>query len=278
MQTALAPRSALFALREIVQPKLHGFLVAAVIAAAAQFLSDHYGAPAMLMALLLGIAFHFLAEDGPCKPGIEFTARSVLRFGGHLFKVGDRIELYGIRGEVIDHGLFSTTIMELSPREQGSMGTARTVMLPNSMLLAGPVRVEPQPRHFAPHRFTLTMEAPVPASETARLVTETAERVLSADRELAARFHQFVARKAGTEIAGPQTSVTVGTSEIGKLQFHVMIYCLVKDAPALQQEITLALFDAMEKRSGKMRDGEAKAWSEIARQLKEGAATKREAA
>ena len=80
MQTALAPRSALFALREIVQPKLHGFLVAAVIAAAAQFLSDHYGAPAMLMALLLGIAFHFLAEDGPCKPGIEFTARSVLRF------------------------------------------------------------------------------------------------------------------------------------------------------------------------------------------------------
>lgn len=212
------------------------------------------------------------------KELILCVSGSVLRFGGHLFKVGDRIELYGIRGEVIDHGLFSTTIMELSPREQGSMGTARTVMLPNSMLLAGPVRVEPQPRHFAPHRFTLTMEAPVPASETARLVTETAERVLSADRELAARFHQFVARKAGTEIAGPQTSVTVGTSEIGKLQFHVMIYCLVKDAPALQQEITLALFDAMEKRSGKMRDGEAKAWSEIARQLKEGAATKREAA
>jgi len=38
-----------------------GILVATVLAITAQFLSEHYGAPAMLMALLLGIAFHFLA-------------------------------------------------------------------------------------------------------------------------------------------------------------------------------------------------------------------------
>lgn len=93
MQTALAPRSAFSALRDRVQPKVQGFLVAAVIAAAAQFLSDHYGAPAMLMALLLGIAFHFLAEEGPCKPGIEFTARAVLRFGVALLGVRISAEL-----------------------------------------------------------------------------------------------------------------------------------------------------------------------------------------
>ena len=100
--------------------------------------------------LLFSLAAVMVALVVATKELIMCIAGSVLRFGGHLFKVGDRIELYGIRGEVIDHGLFSTTIMELSPREQGSMGTARTVMLPNSMLLAGPVRVEPQPRHFAP--------------------------------------------------------------------------------------------------------------------------------
>ena len=52
-----------------------GFLVSFVIAVAAQFLSDHYGAPAMLMALLLGLAFHFLAEEGRCVEGINATAR-----------------------------------------------------------------------------------------------------------------------------------------------------------------------------------------------------------
>lgn len=68
-----------------------GLLFAVVVAVAAEFLSEHYGAPAMLMALLLGIAFHFLAEDGPCKPGIEFASRTVLRIGVAL--MGARISV-----------------------------------------------------------------------------------------------------------------------------------------------------------------------------------------
>ena len=59
-----------------------GVLACAVVAAAATFLSQHYGAPVMLFALLLGTAMNFLADDdGPCKPGIEFAARTVLRLG-----------------------------------------------------------------------------------------------------------------------------------------------------------------------------------------------------
>ena len=59
-----------------------GVLACAVVAAAATFLSEHYGAPVMLFALLLGMAMNFLSGDGnPCKPGIEFSARTVLRLG-----------------------------------------------------------------------------------------------------------------------------------------------------------------------------------------------------
>jgi uncharacterized integral membrane protein (TIGR00698 family) len=58
-----------------------GVLACAVVAAAATFLSQHYRAPVMLFALMLGMAMNFLSGDGPCKPGIEFTARQVLRWG-----------------------------------------------------------------------------------------------------------------------------------------------------------------------------------------------------
>jgi uncharacterized membrane protein YadS len=58
-----------------------GVLASAVVAAAATFLSQHYGAPVMLFALLLGMAMNFLAADGPCARGIEFSARQVLRIG-----------------------------------------------------------------------------------------------------------------------------------------------------------------------------------------------------
>ena len=68
-----------------------GFFVSVIVATAATFLSEHYGAPVMLFALLLGIALNFLAGDGKCKAGIEFTARTVLRLGVAL--LGMRITL-----------------------------------------------------------------------------------------------------------------------------------------------------------------------------------------
>ena len=68
-----------------------GFIVSAVVAAAACFLSEHYGAPVMLFALLLGMGLNFLADDTKCKAGIEFTARTVLRVGIAL--LGMRITL-----------------------------------------------------------------------------------------------------------------------------------------------------------------------------------------
>lgn len=58
-----------------------GVIACAVVAAAATFLSQHYGAPVMLFALMLGMAMNFLSGQGPCKPGIEFTARQLLRWG-----------------------------------------------------------------------------------------------------------------------------------------------------------------------------------------------------
>ena len=73
-----------------------GFIVSLIVAAAASFLSEHYGAPVMLFALLLGMALNFLAGEGVCKAGIEFTARTVLRIGVAL--LGMRITLEQIAG------------------------------------------------------------------------------------------------------------------------------------------------------------------------------------
>ncbi|MEL7137745.1 MAG: YeiH family protein [Pseudomonadota bacterium] len=70
-----------------------GLAVSVLVGVTAQFLSEHYGAPAMLMALLLGIAVHFLAEEGRCVPGIDFTAKMVLRVGVALLGVRISVDL-----------------------------------------------------------------------------------------------------------------------------------------------------------------------------------------
>lgn len=73
-----------------------GLLVALTIGLASTWLSTRYGAPVMLFALLLGMAFHFLHEEGRCIAGIEFAARSLLRIGVAL--LGVRITFDQIAG------------------------------------------------------------------------------------------------------------------------------------------------------------------------------------
>lgn len=68
-------------LAEQVKSTLPGVLVSCIVGFAALFLSGHYDAPAMLFALLLGLALGFLYEDGKCHVGIDFTARHILRIG-----------------------------------------------------------------------------------------------------------------------------------------------------------------------------------------------------
>jgi uncharacterized integral membrane protein (TIGR00698 family) len=75
-----------------------GLLIAVVIAAAAGFLSDHYGGPAMLFALLIGMAFNYLAAEPRFAPGIEFSSKTLLRLG---------VALLGVRvtvAEIVDLG------------------------------------------------------------------------------------------------------------------------------------------------------------------------------
>ena len=84
-----------------------GVSCAVIIAIAALFLSEHYGASAMLFALLLGMAMNFLGQEGKCVAGIHFAASTILRIG---------VALLGLRitfGEVVALG-WSTALMVMS--------------------------------------------------------------------------------------------------------------------------------------------------------------------
>lgn len=78
-------------LREQGMALAPGILLAFTVATAATFLGDHYGAPVMLFALLLGMAFHFMSVEGPSAAGIQFTSKRLLRIGVAL--LGARVTL-----------------------------------------------------------------------------------------------------------------------------------------------------------------------------------------
>lgn len=80
--------------RAAIRDFFPGIAVAALVAVTAQFLSEHYGAPAMLMALLLGMALSFLAEEGTrTAAGVNMAGRTVLRLGVALLGARISVEL-----------------------------------------------------------------------------------------------------------------------------------------------------------------------------------------
>ncbi|MBK1670214.1 hypothetical protein CKO28_19455 [Rhodovibrio sodomensis] len=94
MTEEIAPPARWVQIRGEARRLFPGLLVCLTIAAAARFLANHYGAPHMLFALLLGMAFHFLSEDTVCRPGIDIATKYVLRTGVAL--LGTRITVEAV--------------------------------------------------------------------------------------------------------------------------------------------------------------------------------------
>lgn len=66
-----------------------GAALCIVLALAGRFLAEHYGAPALVMVLLLGFGFAGQAGNERVRPGVEFCSRQILRIGVAL--LGARI-------------------------------------------------------------------------------------------------------------------------------------------------------------------------------------------
>jgi uncharacterized integral membrane protein (TIGR00698 family) len=118
-----------------------GLLVAATIALAATWLSQHYNSPVMLFALLFGMTFHFLHEEGRCVAGIEFSSKAVLRVGVAL--LGARITVHQIVGlgampiAVVVVGIVTTIAVGVFAARRFRLGGAFGVLSGGSVAICG---------------------------------------------------------------------------------------------------------------------------------------------
>lgn len=70
--------------------------------------------------------------------------------------LGDRIEVSGHRGDVVDQSVWTTTILEIGP---GQQRTGRAIVLPNAVFLSQPVVNESFTERFVLHVVTVGLSA-----------------------------------------------------------------------------------------------------------------------
>jgi small-conductance mechanosensitive channel len=105
-----------------------------------------------LIILLIVISFtgqvhYFTISIGMISAGVAFTLQEVILsiagwvaiFSTNIYKPGDRIEMNGVKGDVIDIGVAKTTLMEIGEWVSSDNYSGRIVQISNSFIFKGNV-------------------------------------------------------------------------------------------------------------------------------------------
>lgn len=120
---------------------------------------------------------------------VKNLAGSLTVFLGGVFSVGNRIEMNGVTGDVIDIGLFNTTLLETRKWIDGDQATGRIVTVPNGSVLHSPVQNYTKQHGYLWDELVVVVTAESNWSEAMRLLGEigqehTEEFIDAANRSL----------------------------------------------------------------------------------------------
>lgn len=168
-----------------------------------------------------------------------------LRAGAGLFSVGDWIEVNGVRGEVTDHSLLSTSLLELEPTSDGHDYSGRSLEVPNSLFLTNPVRNENFARNYALHRFSITTEQGIEVRTALSWLTNRSKELCAPFEDVARRYNSMIERKLGVDMRGPDAVVGVRTTELGKVQFQLLVFCPTSEVSNIELTMMSELLDLL---------------------------------
>lgn len=181
-----------------------------------------------------------------------------MRASSRAFTVGDWIEVAGIRGEVVDHNIFTTLIHEFAP---GSFNyTGRTAVVPNSMFLGQPMRNDSQTREFAYHWFAITIDPFVDIFRVRQEIEAIVAARYEPFRAEAAKANRTIERRHSIDLMDALSRVDFRTSDLGKYRIEIAVFCSTSQAESLENDITCEvmsyLHELANRRREDLRDGE----------------------
>lgn len=102
---------------------------------------------AAILAIWLGFGSNFTVAMGILGAGIAFASQEVIgSFAGYLsivtgniFRIGDRVRIGNVIGDVLDISLLRTTVMEIGEWVQADQYTGRIVNIANRVVFSDPV-------------------------------------------------------------------------------------------------------------------------------------------
>lgn len=131
---------------------------------------------AELQALAVSFVVLAMAIVWALKETIACVQGAIYRISSNAFEAGDRINVGGVRGDVIDPGLLSTTVLEVG---EGHQRTGRTISIPNSLFMTTPVLNESLAGEYMLHLMTIPVDRNADLAEIERKALTAAQEACS---------------------------------------------------------------------------------------------------
>jgi len=171
------------------------------------------------------------------KELIMCVSGALLRTTTGAYDVGDRIELDGLRGDVIRYGLLTTTVLEIGPTQQR---TGRAIFLPNSLLLSRPVINETFTETYVLHTFSVPVARGGDWPGEERRLQQAAQRVCAPWIEPARGQLEQLSREHGLTPPSVEPKVSLQLEDEDTLRLVVRIPTPHRQKARAEQEILRA--------------------------------------
>lgn len=168
------------------------------------------------------------------KELIMCISGSFVRATSRSFSLGDRIELDGVRGDVVGIGPMTTTVLEVGP---GHRRTGRSVVLPNSLLLTKSVVNETFTDDFVLHVITLPLAADADWHNAEQRLLEAAHRACAPFLEEAREHMQASAEKHNVPVLHVNPTVSIQVPEGGKVTLVLRLPARGDQRSRLEQQV-----------------------------------------
>ncbi|NJL16917.1 MAG: mechanosensitive ion channel family protein [Nitrospira sp.] len=142
---------------------------------------------------------------------------AALRVGGKVYTVGDRIQIAGHRGVVLDYDVFATKLLEIGPGQSAHLYTGRVTIFPNSLLLTNPLVKENPQQEYGLYTLTVPIKSEEDWQRAERALLEAAKHECAPFMGEAVRQMKLLEQANLLEAPSPEPRITIQLPESGKM-------------------------------------------------------------
>ena len=196
---------------------------------------------------------------GVAGAGIAFALQEVIAsFAGwfaihfaHFYKVGDRVEVGGIKGDVIDVSFLRTILMEVGEWVHADLYNGRVVRVANSFVFKAPVYNYSGEFPFLWDEIRVPVKYGSDRKLARKLLEQIAEEVLAEYGEKAGNSWQDFAKKFLLSDAKTVPAVTMEAND-NWIEYTVRYVVDFKGRRATKNRLFEAILDAVDETEGKV--------------------------